>query len=383
MTKVSYFFNWRRLFYNMRTEGAGRDAMSVGVGVFIGCLPIFGFHLLLVMAFGRLLRLNRLQMYVAAHISNPLMAPLLLFTEVQVGAFVRRADLHSLTLEAVRNTSPWTFGGDLLAGSLVVGATFGCAAALLTHGARASARKADKRFAILANRAANRYLATSITAWEFARAKLLWDPVYEDVTFGGVLEPGRTLLDAGCGQGLMLSLLAEIRREVADAQRGGPPVFGQLIGIEVRPRIAALARAALAHDAEILQDNVLDVAMPAVDAVLAFDVLHMITADEQQSLVASFVSALQPGGVILVREADAGGGWRFCLVRLGNQLKRIATGNWRRRLTFRTSTEWTALFERAGLTVGVVPVRKRTLFANVLFLLRKSGESSEVRNVPI
>lgn len=376
MTNVGSFFNWRRLFYDMRTEGAGRHAPSVGVGVFIGCLPIYGFHLLLVMVFGPLLRLNRLQMYVAAHISNPLMAPLLLLTEVQVGALVRRADLHSLTLEAVRNTSPWTFGGDLLAGSLIVGATLGLAAALLTCWATASARRGDKRFATLANRAANRYLATSITAWEFARAKMLWDPVYEDVTFGGVLGPGRALLDAGCGQGLMLSLLAEVRRDAADPQLGAPPVFGQLIGIEVRPRIAAIARAALAQDAEILHDNVVDVAIPAVDAVLAFDVLHMISADEQQSLVARFVSALEPGGVILVREADADGGWRFSLVRLGNQLKGIATGNWRQRLTFRTSAEWTALFERAGLTVGVCLVHRRMLFANVLFLMRKSSRAT-------
>ena len=64
----------RRIFYDLRTEasGPGRDAAALGVGVLIGCSPFYGFHLLLVWSVGWLLRLNRLKMYLAANISNPL-----------------------------------------------------------------------------------------------------------------------------------------------------------------------------------------------------------------------------------------------------------------------------------------------------------------------
>ncbi len=361
------------MFYDMRTEGAGREAASVGVGVFIGCLPTYGFHLLLVMVAGRLLRLNRLQMYVAANISNPLLAPLLILTEVQVGAWVRRADLHSLTLETIRNTSPWVFGGDFVVGSLVVGVTLGLAAAAVTHAVTAGARQADPYFMVLCNRVADRYLQASITAWEFARAKLVSDPVYEEVTFGGVLTPGRVLLDVGCGQGLALGLLAEIRRDVAGSAQAPRPVFEQLIGVELRRRIAAMARAALGQDATILDEDVRHIAIPRADAVLAFDVLHMIAAPDQESVVARLAGALGPGGVMLVREVDAAGGWRFRLVHLGNRLKALATGRWRQRLAFRTSAEWTVLFANAGLDVTVVPMSGGTPFANVLFLMRKAG----------
>ena len=70
----------RRLMRDLRTEasGPGREAVAVGLGVFIGCLPFYGFHLLMCLAAGWLLRLNRLKLYVAANISNPLMAPLLI-----------------------------------------------------------------------------------------------------------------------------------------------------------------------------------------------------------------------------------------------------------------------------------------------------------------
>src|SRR5687768_2347537 len=112
----------RRLFRDLRTEGSGpgREAAALGVGAFIGCLPFYGFHLLLVAAVGHIARLNRLKMYAAANISNPFFAPALIFIEVQFGAWLRRQDFHDLTVDAIRGTDPWVFGGDLLLGSLVL-----------------------------------------------------------------------------------------------------------------------------------------------------------------------------------------------------------------------------------------------------------------------
>jgi uncharacterized protein (DUF2062 family)/protein-L-isoaspartate O-methyltransferase len=366
---------WRRLFHEMRTEGAGREAASVGTGVFIGCLPIYGFHLLIVLVLGRLARLNRLLMYAAANISNPVAAPVLILAEIQMGAWMRRADMHALTLDAVRNTSPWTFGGDLVVGSLVLGAGLGILSALLTHAATAGSRGADPRFVRLANRVADRYLPRSVTAWEFARGKLLSDPVYEYVANRGVLAPGQTLLDLGCGQGLMLGLLAEIRRSASESPAPVPPVFERLIGIELRRRIAALARGALGSEVEILEGDVGEIALPGAQAVLAFDVLHMLSEGEQASLVARLAEALDPGGIMLVREVDAGGGWRFRVVHVGNRLKALVTGNWRQRFAFRTRDGWSRLLTDAGFHVSMVPMNERTPFANVLFVAQRRSDA--------
>ena len=199
--------------------------------MFIGASPFYGAHLLLCWIIGRLFHLNRLKMYLAANISNPFVAPWLIFSELQTGAWVRRGELHAFTLDAVRGTNPWVFGLDLLAGSVVVGGILALPAAGATYAA-ARRRKTGDAFAALVARAADRYVSTSITAWEFARAKLQRDPVYRAVLCGGWLTSGDTLVDIGCGQGLMLALLAEGAARAGSWNDAPAPRFRRLIGVE-------------------------------------------------------------------------------------------------------------------------------------------------------
>jgi uncharacterized protein (DUF2062 family) len=364
----------RRTFYDLRTEGQGRarEACAIGVGLFIGCTPFYGFHILLCWVVGRLLGLNRLSVYLAANVSNPILAPLLLFAELQVGAWLRRGSFLALTLDTVRTTTAWQIGADLLLGSAVVGSVLGVTGGLATYlvlggGAR------DPLFDRLARAAADRYVTTSITAWEFARGKLRGDPLYRDVLLGGWLPSGGRLLDIGCGQGLMLALLAEaelLERAGTEPTGRRLPRFDRMVGVELRPHRARLARAALGADAEILEADARTLAAGACRIVLLFDVLHMMPLHDQDALLATAVSALEPGGVILVREADASAGWRFQAVRVGNRLTALASGAWRQPLAFRTVGEWRECFSRLGLDVEGAPASAGTPFANHLFRLR-------------
>ena len=59
--------------------------------------PLYGFHLAICWVVGSLLGLNRLKMYFAANISNPFVAPWLVFAEVQLGAWLRRGSFHPLS----------------------------------------------------------------------------------------------------------------------------------------------------------------------------------------------------------------------------------------------------------------------------------------------
>jgi uncharacterized protein (DUF2062 family) len=356
----------RRLFWALRTEGSGpvREAFAVGVGVLIGCLPVFGFHLLLVWAIGWLLGLNRLKMYLAANISNPFVAPFLLFSELQIGAWMRRGSPHALSLETLTRTDPWSFGADLVVGSIVLGVALGTGLGMATY-VLARSGSGDEAFARLVRKASDRYIDTSITAWEFARGKLRGDPLYRAVLDGG-LPSGGTLVDVGCGQGLMLALLVE----AADA--GRRPGFEALVGIELRPRIAAIARGALGDRAAIVEGDARTHLPPASRVILFFDVLHMMPAADQESLLASAARSLEADGVILVREADAASGWGFTAVRVGNRLKALAAGNWSQTFHFRTADEWVACFERLGFGVEGHGTSAGTPFANELFVLKRS-----------
>jgi cyclopropane fatty-acyl-phospholipid synthase-like methyltransferase len=228
--------------------------------------------------------------------------------------------------------------------------------------------------------ASDRYLGSGITAWEFARAKLRNDPVYRQVVTTGLVAPDSRVMDVGCGQGLLLAILAAAR----DAAEQGSwptdwtpaPRGATLIGVELRPRIAQIAHEALGGAAEIHQADARTLLAEAgeaerADTIVLFDVLHLMTADDQERLLRALVDALPPGGKLLVREADASGGWRFRFVRLGNHLTAWTQRRWRPTFHFRTASEWRALLERFGLHVEDPREMGTASFANVLLCATK------------
>jgi uncharacterized protein (DUF2062 family)/SAM-dependent methyltransferase len=370
----------RRFVHRLRTEGAtpARDGWAIGLGIFVGCSPWYGFHLLICWVLGRLLKLNRLKMYLAANISNPFAAPFLILVELQVGAWLRRGRFHALTVETVRTTDPWTFGADILLGSLVAGAVLGAVGGVATWlGLRTP--DGDAYFPALVRRAADRYVTTSITAWEFARGKMRGDPLYRTVVMGGVLPTGGVLVDVGCGQGLMLALLAEAARDARAGTWGGPsspPLFDHLVGIETRPKVAALAQRALGDAADIVSADARTHPPRQCRAVLFFDVLHMMPFEDQERLLKTLAAALDAGGVMLVREADAAAGWRFAMVRAGNRLKALLFGNWKQTFHFRSTADWVRCFAGLGFDVEQRGTADGTPFANVLFVLTARARAS-------
>jgi SAM-dependent methyltransferase len=225
--------------------------------------------------------------------------------------------------------------------------------------------------------AADRYLGTSLTAWEFARAKLKGDPVYRAVLSSGWLPSSGVLVDVGCGPGLLLALVAEA---IDDAHEGKWPPAGwppapaslELHGIELRPRAADLARYALGDAAQVLTADALEAALPpAIDLVAIFDVLHLMDRAEQVPMVTRLAASMRPGALLLVREADASAGWRFRMVRFGNRITALLRGRWRARFAFRSATEWQALLTELGFEVSVAPMGEGTPFANVLLVARR------------
>jgi uncharacterized protein (DUF2062 family)/2-polyprenyl-3-methyl-5-hydroxy-6-metoxy-1,4-benzoquinol methylase len=368
----------QRAIYQLRTEGSGsraRDAWTIGIGLFIGCSPLIGFHLGIALLVGWLLGLNRVKLYLAANLMNPLILPGIFFAEVQTGAWLRQGHAYPITTDIFHTLEPWHFGLDLLIGSLIIGAAIGAFGGLMTFLAFGRSLR-DPAFTALVKEASDRYLASGITAWEFARGKLRNDPAYRQVVTGGLLPTHGRLLDIGCGQGLLLALIAAARAAgragTWPAEWAAAPVDLELTGIELRPRIARIASEALGDAASIHQADVRALPVASTEIIALFDVLHLMSAPEQESLLTVLVAALTPGGALLVREADAAGGWRFHAVRFGNRLTAIVTRRWRTRFHFRTAAEWHTLLERYDLDVADVrPAGGGTPFANILLVARK------------
>lgn len=82
-------------------------AKAVGIGVYIGCLPIYGLHLPVCVFVARRYKLNQAIVYAAANISNPFFAPFLVTAEIAVGEWLRREPFDPSGAETVSHTMIW------------------------------------------------------------------------------------------------------------------------------------------------------------------------------------------------------------------------------------------------------------------------------------
>ena len=273
----------RRVFYGLRTEGTGpaREAAAIGVGVFIGCLPFYGFHLLLCWMVGSLAGLNRLKMYLAANISNPLMAPL--------------AALHRAPGRRMAPPRPLSVDHDrgdqrrpARSRSAPICWSAACRRRLRWRSARVRARPTsrcgvrprDAWFMELVRRASDRYVGTSVTAWEFARGKLRGDPLYRAALWWSAAI-GRHIGGCRLRTGTDTGALCRSDSSLSCGNVAGPANRARRSSIgwsgsRFAPRAAALARQALKDAAEIVQGDARTVTHGGARAILLFDVLHMI-----------------------------------------------------------------------------------------------------------
>ncbi len=365
----------RELLYRLRTEGdtPGRQAGAVALGVVIGCSPFYGLHLLLCALFGKLLRLNIALAYLAAHISLPGTFPFLVVAEIQVGRWMRGESRLPIRPSQLRHLDPWQFGIDLLAGSAVVGIALAIPLAFLTYRAAAKRRRAPEVHSLI-EETAYRYLGSGMFDWEFVRGKLRHDPVYLQILHQGLLPQEGRLLDLGCGRGILLSLLLTARDRFQRSlypEGWPPPPALDLQGIETGFKTAQAARAALGDQAKIEILDLRDSELPPSRVVLLLDVLHYLPAAAQENLLRRIADALEPGGLLLIRDADAGAGWRFIATRIQERICALARRHWQQRFHYRSAAEWSRLLETAGFEVDLQPMGMGTPYGNVLLTATK------------
>ncbi len=229
----------------------------------------------------------------------------------------------------------------------------------------------------LLDAAASLYQSAGKFALRFARGKLRHDPLFIAVLKSSLIKNGMTVLDLGCGQGLLLALLHSAENQY---QRGAwpidwpPPALGlELHGIELRKREVAIARKALGSFARITLLDLRAGDIPHADVVTVFDVLHYLEAKAQLDLIQRIARAISPGGLLLVRDIDAAAGFSYRLTHLVERIAAICRGHFRQHFHFRSRSQWDKLFAENGFALESMPMSDGTPFANVLWVARRLG----------
>jgi SAM-dependent methyltransferase len=214
----------------------------------------------------------------------------------------------------------------------------------------------------LLDAASARYRAAGRFAYYFARGKLSGDPAFGTIVNEAWIRPGSRVLDLGCGQGLLASLLLA-------ADHGC-----RVHGIEVLPAEAQRARKALGDAAEIVCGDIRHEDFGEVDAAVILDVLHYIDYPAQDQVLQRLRAALRPGGLLLLRVGDADAGLRFRISNLIDYVVFFLRGNRLGRLYCRPLAQWRQALEALGFHVEVIPLSHGTPFANVMLKARlRSG----------
>jgi SAM-dependent methyltransferase len=233
----------------------------------------------------------------------------------------------------------------------------------------------DPQYRPLLEAASRPYAGAGRYAWHFAQGKLRHDPIFIYLLRHGLLPDRGRLLDLGCGQGVLLSLLkaAKERYQAGLWPRDwpAPPLNLEVRGIELREDRVRAARRALGDGASVERCDLRDFEFPSCSVIVMLDVLHYLGAGDQQRVLEKAARSLEPDGVLLVREADAGAGFPFQVTKWCERIAEAGRGRLRNNLHFRSSEEWVAALGKLGLGVRLEPMSGGTPFANVLFVARK------------
>ena len=208
--------------------------------------------------------------------------------------------------------------------------------------------------------------------WHFARGKLGRDPVFRHLLSQGLIPKHARVLDIGCGQGLMTSLL----RACAQLSKQGrwpsgwacAPAEVRVTGIELMQRDIDRALAALPDAADFICGDMRDTPFPDVDAVVILDVLHYVTHAEQDAVLARVRDALPPGGRLLLRVGDAASKHGFRASQWVDAVVTFLRGHRVMPQYGRPLAAWVSQLESLGFEVRSEPMSQGTPFANVLLV---------------
>jgi 2-polyprenyl-3-methyl-5-hydroxy-6-metoxy-1,4-benzoquinol methylase len=193
----------------------------------------------------------------------------------------------------------------------------------------------------------------------YLRIKLRICPVRAIETY---LPGDGTVVDLGCGRGLMAALfmMGSDRRRV--------------VGFDLDPKKVQAARRLQGrwptlsfHEADLAALH-----LPSARAVTIIDVLYLIPGGQQDEILKRCWEALPPGGVLLLKEMGKQPSWKYLWnyfqETLAVKVLRFTRGG---QFYFRSEESYRRALERLGFEVSPIRLDKGYWYPHLLFLCRK------------
>lgn len=343
-----------------------RLGAAVAVGLTIGLTPLFGLHLLICVALAHVLRLNKVAVYAAANISVPVMIPFIAVACIQVGYYIVHRhwlDLAHLSVDELRFTFPLYW----LGGASLIGIVCGIPLALLVTMIAQSWRKAAAAVPGEQLRLYEAFLPDGRVG-----AKILQGKVRHDVVYRVVLEQlseAQSVLDVGGGKGALPLLLGLKSSRLASAVVLDWDRQKLVRGASAARRLR-LPVAYQESDAFSLATS-----WPAAtfEAITCIDLLHYADLDKQRLLVGRMVTALAPGGRLLIRDMDKDLGFRTFLTLAQEQFSLALRLTRAGKLVPRSGRDLARQLEDLGLSVAAQRCHGSMPFSNTLWIATKPG----------
>lgn len=199
----------------------------------------------------------------------------------------------------------------------------------------------------------------------YSLSKLAMDPLYEAVP-GTFDDEDASLLDLGCGIGLLLHCLRASGREVP------------YIGVDtdaVKIEAARVAASRAGHANADFQVYDLSVQFPKHHGSVALlDVLQYLPAQAQAPLLAQAAQCVSKQGKLVIRTGLADGTWRSAMTRATDRFGHSI--GWMK-TSFKaqpSAQEMRATLQRHGLQAEFKPLWGRTPFNNWLVIARRAPQ---------